>query len=522
MKINGKKLILFLLGFIVITYSIAWYYIADSLETSLNKSNLFYDTEEYSVNFGKFSKSGFPFKIGVACKDIVEKAQNVSVKTGDSFQKSNITTAYSAPLYVGYNLFSQNLYISYKGKASSQTDDKANGNDLSIDSSINFGYGFFDFIKLISKNFDNEEILKNLSYVKFIINDLTIKDIKTDKIFASTQNFILNIETLKSTRDQYIKFGYLLKGDFKESEIPYNYTSNNFLSFATYNSSINFEGTIDMKAPNKTTPLIDLISGLQIDITKYNVVSPLINGDGITKISIPENVFSDSPFIIESNHVDYIKDGFINSLITRPDLAAEHGIDKALKETLSKFKDPKTIKSSIDLSLSLSPLKISIGNFISLVDDIGFDISGEIFSTEGDNYNVDCTIILSQYQKILDSFINNYLILYEDNLRYLSNYSDIYYRAAVKTFRFLSQTPTLDSQNLEFKINGVGPLDQIKIGAYNIIDAPSYYYEFLFTEALSTLNDQQKTREAILEIIPFLVNYPDLFDSLLKQAGIQN
>ncbi len=502
---------LVLTAILFLLYSGIWYYFASILENHVNNNERFYSNDKYTRKFDKVSKSGFPFRIELSCEGLVEIADSVELSSPKG--KNNITTTYSSPIYIGYSILSRNFYLNYNGEALSESDDKEYGDNMTINTSLYAGYGFFDFVSLIFGKTEN--ILDRISHITVKLDNLLVKDIKTEKQFINIEDFVIYINQVKSDKEDDIKLAISSEGRMHKSEITNGIFAGSYLKpFALPEYKYDFEGTISIpKQLNKSHNM----SGVEIDISKWTDTMPFVQSQVQWKLVVPKNLSSNESFIFQYNGVSKMENGILGFLANylKEDLDEDKDFRDNIANIISKYQDPKKLDMLIDMSISMEPLNFKMNNLTIMLDDSGISSRGTISGSDS-GYEGILSIAIYQYERIVDFIINESMeILDKDSA--IKNYHDLYYAAYVKTLKFVSENSDSDSKNIEFDIAYQD--NNFKIGKYILQDFWKIFYQNLYNEAIPTLSDKQNIKEEILNIIPDLKDQPDLLDSLMKNSG---
>ncbi len=514
-----KRIFLGLIAILFLLYSGIWYYLACIFEDVVNNSEKFYSNGQHTIKYEKFKKSGFPFKIGLNCEGLVETQNNVEL--GSPKAMGNITTTYSSPVYIGYDLLSRKFHVNYNGEGFSQTDNKEYGDDITIDASISAGYGFFDFVQFALGKTEN--FLDKISYITVKIDNILVKDTKTKKQFVNIENFITSINSIKSDKEGFLKIAIASQGSLHKNETESGLFFNKFfksLNIPEY--KYNFEGTISIPEQNKGVDnnlSLASLSGIEIDISELKDSGPFFEGKTKLQLNIPKEIFSNELFSFKYDVILNLEPGFLNSFssYSNGNDSVQQYVDR-LKSIISKYQDPKRSELNIDFIGSMNPINFKINSFKFMIDDSGFNIAGKL-TDKNSEYDINFAVNLFEYTRILDFIVNEWLPLFSDDLDYISNYHEIYYKALVKTLKFVSESPDSDSKDIELDITCKGNLTNSMIGKYLFADFWQIFYQNIYNEVLPTLSDTQNIREEILKIIPDLKDKPDLLDNLMKNSG---
>jgi hypothetical protein len=524
MKSPFKKVVFPLIVIFFITYSLAWYLFTNSLEKIINESKDYYN--KYNINYRKCAKSGFPLKIQIACNGIEQN--NDSLLAMNTLSKpvetKKIITTYSEPLYFGYNIISQNFYMSYKGNAVQQSVDQGFGNVIAINLSTAFGYKLSDFIKNIMKETKLSNIIEKISYIKIAINDFSINDIKTNDKIAQLKDFSTIISQEYSDISDYLYFYIKSKGESIKGKMKYS--SNifyNLLFLSDYKYDMEAKISIPKNNFSFETFSLNKFGGIEVDIKKFNQISPFVNHEDIMKLVLPKEILSNQKIILQYNGFSNVEKGFLNNFIDNylDNLSQIYPTEKQdelqkIKEFVHTLQDPKKLGLDIDISLSLNPLDILINHFRIIADDTSIGASGKFTS---DGPDADLVIISTQYKHILDFIINKYFVFFPQGLDYIKDSHDIYYNALVKTSQFFSQDANSSSEDIEFKITTDNK--KFKIGNYFFTEFFENFYQILFNESMQNVKNKQSPKDEILVIMPFLKDQTTTLDNLIKNFNIQ-
>jgi hypothetical protein len=532
----ARRIFLFCVVTFLVAYTVLWYLLANNLQKKLDeiKANSSINHPDYTISYSGFSKGGFPFRIEFSCNDIVETGSNIVVQADSTEQTTNIVTKYKQPIKFGYNILNQNFYISYKGEASSNIENSENGNSIKIDAGAYLDYGLGDFISqsLLGKGDTNN--FQKLSSFNLAINQLLITDNLTGNTLSNIQDAFFKISKLNFKKDGYLVLATNLKFISKDREDIEGYFSNkiynyaNFLPKYDYQLESDIEISILQSSLLNNSGFIDFLKGLEIDIKTFKTQELYGTLELISKLAIPQEIFSDQNIIFQLNSIANLKPGFLNQGL-KEIISDEEAMNSICENTERKIcidsinkvfeglKDPKTLGVDLDMTLSLQPMSLVLHNSKLFIDDCSLEADGN-----ADNVNLNFTVNISQYQTILDFIINNVLVnTPSPDLTYIRDYAHVYGKAFEKTLRFISTDATSSSSDIKFD-NIAMKDNQLMVGKYSNTDIVGYYYQFLCNEALAIVQNKKNPKPELLNIMPFLKDNADLLDNLIKNANIQN
>ena len=223
------RIIKYIIGIIVIlmaVYATGWYYIAHSIAKNVNqyanKPFLLEIADRYYLSFNKVEVVGFPNSLFLKV-------------TGWKEETPYVETTYNDPIYIGYDLFKQQLSVHYDGKMRSLLKPVQDKHGLSYDIknySINIDFPLSQKLIYIIQNMHTSfELINNIHNIWISSDNVKIYNIQHNQLITHKKYEKIQLDF---TADQYyynidditnnIPKKYIL--DYQVKDIPINNRDN--------------------------------------------------------------------------------------------------------------------------------------------------------------------------------------------------------------------------------------------------------------------------------------------------------
>lgn len=531
MKIT-LKIILSLIAFIIIAYSILWFAFLFSLSNYINQeySNTeinIDDSKEYFIKFSKAKPYGFPFKFGISIIDWQEESSNRRIEA-------------SSPINIGYDLLNQDLFVSFSGEAFGRFKPIEQGfgvkffNDnciLSAKMPLNielFGvirgkkdiFELVNFIKDIKFNSGKVEIFDLIDNKKLYEEDHTIFVLKFDKskYYTSKQDFLENIpQKLAVSYDTEV-----IQSKLEDRTIPAGLLLYRLAWFNNFKFSANFLAT--------TTSLNfkDIAKDLTVKITDAKIANSDFNsnanllykgnldelGNNNISLSLDTKIKLNQGFII--NLLDLVKKYYnrkaylleISNNEKYTDLNKEFSniLENTGQFDFSILED-REYNFNLDINLATQSNNVTRAqiNSLSLYSkETGFNVTNETIINILKDSNSSGVIVINNYSKIID-ILSSYIYGFGKFKKFSDESKEVYKNALILFLKTISDYPTssnLIDVSIEYKIDLVD-LNKTKIGTIEDINKiiPLYYLS-LYQAAVKKVKTGDNLKEKIMELIP--------------------
>jgi hypothetical protein len=541
-----RKTLFFALAIIAIftlIYSALWFALITSISNDINQhyagrtinTKIMGDNKNYSISFREIKSHGFPFKVAIQIIGWREESKDTLIE-------------FNTPIYLGYDLLKQNLFLSYYGEA--------------------IGY-----YKPISLNFG--AIFKNPSTIFTIKLPLSIKLLKVliqKKDLFQIINFIQNME-LKSKGaeilDLYdnkilykedfsvITFSFDKKryytdiDDFKKNipqRLDINYTTKILLSnmydrrvpagILLYRLAWPTAIEFDTKLLIKTTKsqISEVANDLEIELLPTKCSIDIL--DSVTSLLYKSTILQDkrNSYIKLSSTIN-LKSGFSKTILDTIPLALNNpaisvlGLETLATE-LQHINNNKEMFSLatlenrpyiLDLNVNFTnnankQLAAQINNLSLFSNDTGFRFTSE-FSLNNvfKDFDIKGLVVFNNYAKIFN-FMTNYIFKFKKFEKFSDDSLDVYKEGTMSFLRTISDHPDANSRDIsfEYKLNSSN-VKKWRIGTVDFQKVLPLYYLSLYSKAAMKIRAGDDTVTRIKELVPDFNEHQKLLKHLMVQ-----
>jgi|GEM_PF-6518746 len=532
-----SKLPLILIAIIVALYSVIWFKTTSDITDALNQQmsdKMWNITQSHRIQFAEATASGFPFTIGVKLHDVVEDTSSALIQ-------------HQAPVFVGYNMFTQELFMHYHGKSAIDTKPLKDKKEMMSDGEFRYSIHMPISLSDLSRNLHtpkNLDILSNIQNIKLKINNATLKDITEKKNIVENAdiNFALSVKHHR----KYQTLDELLQ------DIPQNYDitlniSNECLKDSAQSISLSmiyglyipFDLKYNVNTTLYTGSKTFAISDILRDIQLKNWESSASNAveDASSKVRFAANISEENiKCDFESGTNIKIKPGYSAQLDSR--LKAVAG---ALPSTLGHLKSAiqQLDFAAINLDSKNDPISIAIKFNLNLVEkplllvmdaphigisfrDIGLDIknstNAHFDDTSGNVWTSNGVISIKQYMTLARYLIDNYFKLY--HLPENGQFNNTFYLAVFKDFMHKIANDVNHAEavlTLEYSLQSLDIIKS-KIGKFTLPEITILYYSSLLKHINSMSKDSSDAMAKFKTMVPDYILQPEALDKIIVQS----
>jgi len=523
----------------VLIYSALWFYIALTLSAELNTS--FADKKHqllkgisdnsYYFTFHKAKPEGFPFKFGIQLQNVVEEDIDGVI-------------THNQPLYIGYDIFKQRVYVSYQGHSAARAKPLESGYGTDIEGKYDYYFACPMNMKLLHMLYNADSGFEIINFIKsftFNVAHIKVIDALEKSLLFKASNMVLSLHI---------------------PDMPYYHKIDELFNNIPGHYHIFSSAQIDDIAYGKKLSSLSLVYGPlsthflthKIDVDLYTAAKTFNISDILKNLEVKTNSFDYSDNTESSSNKSYYKSEFVNnhlslqlqhSSTTKPKtgffehkLEQWHAIAQALlqiaprqitslilepflansKKYLPKNNIlPETITTNIDLSFAgqSNKFQLSVKDISCLVDGIGFSLSNTSHVDTEMQWQTQGLLSLYGYQQAIDS-ITSYMndIDAHPNVERLEMY-----RTSYKDFaRAISNHPESKSKDifLDYEFSAANPVG--KISSYTVPQVLGLYYQMLYSHALSIAQKSPDFTQKLQTLLPDIANKPEILEQLKSQA----
>ena len=531
------KLPLGLIAIIFTVYSVIWFKATSDISEALNQKmshKMLNVTQSHRVQFSNATISGFPFSFGVKLHDVVEDTSKALIQ-------------HKAPVFVGYNIFTQELFMHYKGD--SAIDAKPLSDKKTMVSSGEFKYSVHIPISWsdLRKNIDepnNLDILSNIQNIKISMQNANLKDITEKKDIVEKANIDLTL-AVKHHR-KYKSLDELMNDIPQNYDIAVNISNEclednpNIISLSlVYGLYIPFDLKYNLKTSwytgAKTFATNDILSDIQLKNWESSI-SNMIE-EASSKAHFAANISQENIKCDFENTTNIkIKPGYSKQLdgslktlvgaLPSKELGtlktAIHQLDFA-SLNLDSQNDPVSINIKYNLNLAEKPFlfALDVPHFGISFRDVGLDIKNSTnahFDFAGNKWTSNGVISIKKYMTLAQYLIDNYFTLY--HLPNNSEFNNAFYLQVFRDFAHKIAND-INSANSTITIDyALQSADMIKskVGKFTLPEITILYYSALLKHTNAISKDQSEAMTKFKAMVPDYILQPDALDKVIAQS----
>lgn len=544
------RLVKFLILFIILSFLGlvgSWYYVTDKVAIEINSKYANkpialqgIDQEDYFVSFKDVKPSGFPYKISWQLDGWFEESRTTKIR-------------YTSPIYFGYDLALQKLFITYDGEiiASYKPESHKFGSKLKVsDYSIKIDLPLSrDLIKNLGKFEDPFEIVNYFGDINAKSGSVDIYDLEKNekfydkdyehlKISYVPQKYYKNSQDFLNNIPQYLIARYNVKTNPISAE-PRRLPVSLFYGFSMLPSGFNIDADIDLKT--KGSNLKDLNKGLEIKVLgsaksdyihfnefKLDYTSGLVNfGNNYTTQASSKMFFRTGMF-------DQIFDRY--NLLLSPKLRLSPIgaiIDREIKYIIAnkdEFKFKELENNSYKLNLDISSMrdksknKLYVNDFSIFSANSGIKLKHEMEKSAIDpkNWQVDGLLLIQNYPAVVE-FSSGYIYRFGKFKLLKDEARDLYIEVNKKFLKDISDYPKSSSNDLSFEYSAnSNNLNRTKFGTVRFDQIAKLYTLTLYQKLLNKVGNDGDVISKMQKIIPDLDTNEPMLQKIIPKISNNN
>lgn len=545
-----KKLVytlLALITLIILIYSILWFWIFNSLANTLTKefagqsvNGKLIGIDEYSFGLSKISASGFPFKFAIKIINWYEE---------NSLSKIE----FKSPIYVGYDFFKQNLFISYSGDAVGRHKPliggfgaKFHSDDYQISIKIPLSFKLFkifidgkspfeiiNFIKKIELKSQKTQIFDLIDNQKLYDEDHSNCSLSIDTI-----KYYTNIEDFIANPPQKLNITYSTK--ILDSQLQHKLIPSGLLLYRfAWPIAIAIDSKFYVKTNSAT--LDNWFKDFEVNAIYFKSSNSFHNSEGNFLYKTVENNIKNN---LKANNNDIIfkldgridlKAGFSDQVfdylnylaVSAPNFSQAYNYVTDIKYivdnrdifSLGEFEN-RQYKLSYDMEMrhKLNETIVSINDFSIFSGDTGISLNNISTMKLLQNLNSKGLLAINNYPKIIDIFTK-----YFGHLSRFKTFSDEtkeIYTTTIKGFlKNISDHPNSTSNNISLDCEiDFADINKAKIGTLTDLNKflPLFYLE-LYKHAITKVQPSDDRIIRLQQLIPDFHDHQKLFQQFMIQ-----
>lgn len=546
------KYFVFLMILIILACGAIWYYSMSNIASEIN--NKFagkkheikgLSSEDYYTTFSKVLPSGFPFKFQLKILNWKEETKTAVIN-------------YNSPIYVGYDLFTQKLFVNYSGEIISEY--KPVGQKFGARFEVDKYYINIDLpitselIKTLKNLVDPFEIVNYFGKIKAGTSQVRIFDLNDNGKFYDKEYERINFsfkpaKYYKSLEDFLANIPTHYNADYSVKTKPVTEPSRRLpvsllYGFFTYPQDIKITGNIDVATKAKTFD--DLAQDLTLE-ADVKITSPYIdlNSGKVNYVSSKDK--SISAFEIDHAMNFGLKKGAFDELfqqyrIIKPSLV-ESGPGKIINREIEyiiankeafRFAELENANYEVNLKAlgnqSNSRRFIKINNMSILSDESGLKLNTESTFMKGnlakridERIKAEGVLLIQNYPAVVE-FSSGYIYRF-GKFRFLNDEArDLYVKVNKKFLKQISDHPDSKSNDLSFEFEfDSSNYSKIKFGSVEFDQIRNLYEIELFKVLVDHVGIEGDFEKRMKKIIPDLdLESPVLNKVLPKLKRLQN
>lgn len=544
------RLIKFLISFIIlilVAVGSAWYYVTFKVAGELNDKYAGkqmpvkgIDESDYFVEFSKVNPSGFPYKISWEVNGWSEESRSAKIK-------------YHAPIYFGYDLLLQKLFIEYSGEITASYKPESHNfgarlvvNNYLVQVDLPLTSDLASTIKSMEDPFEIVNHMGDIhaSSKSVEIFDLNDKEKFYDKEYErlhmsfEPQKEYKNIQDFLNNIPQKLKAKYVVKtkpNNVQARRLPVSL----FYGFSLLPSGFDVDADFDIKT--KGNNFKELQKGLDVKV-QAKCLSPFIDFNDM-KFEYASGMDGEGrDYKVDMSSEIFFKTGMFDELFKRYDMFAPKLTSSPFGRMLNfeikyiinnkevfKFNELENNKYdySFDLVSSQSKTRrhFKINDLSIFSDKSGFKLQHEMetLSRGQKNWKANGTLFIKNYPSVVE-FSSGYIYRF-GKFRFLADEARALYVDVNKAFlKDISDHPDSASDDLsfEYSVNSKN-LKGAKIGSVKFDQIGRLYTLMLYQKLFDKVGHGGDVLGRMQKIIPNIdPNEPLLQKVLPKISGNKN
>lgn len=540
------KIVKFLVLFIVLVLLAvggSWYYVTFKVAHKLNEEYAGtqipvkgIDKQDYFVSFDQANPSGFPYKISWKVSGWKEESKTAKI-------------VYHSPIYFGYDLLLQKLFINYDGEitASYKPEERGFGAKLNIkDYAIEVDLPLNgDLISTLSNMKDPFEIVNHMGDIYASSKSVDIFDLTNNEKFYNKEY-------------EKLHFSFVPQKEYKDlqdflANIPQHYTAKYtvktkpnsaktrrlpvslFYGFSVLPSGFDVDANIIVST--KGDNFNEINKGLYIQL-EAQCLSPFVNFSN-TKLKYKFGVDkSGQDFQIDMGSKVFFKTGMFDELFHRYDALSEklkHSslgkiIDKEIRYIIANknvFKFTELENHNYDYNFAANSshkqgkryLKIDDLSIFSETSGLKLKHEMESSGRNSNNWKANGVLFVKNYPSVVE-FSSGYIYRF-GKFKFLSDEARTLYVDVNQTFlKSISDYPDSKSNDLsfEYSMNSKNP-QKTKVGSVSFDQIPRLYTLMLYQKLFDKVGHGDNVLGRMKKLIPDLDENEPLLKKILPRIS---
>jgi len=522
----------------------AWYYATNYIANEINTKYAGQqfavqgiDKKDYFVTFDKAVPAGFPFKVSWEFNGWAEESRTAKI-------------LYSSPVKLGYDLLSQQVFVSYNGEIKSAYKPEKHGfgskikvNDYSIKLNLPLSKSLVDTLKNMK---DPIEIVNHFGSINVSSKKVEIFDLIDDEKFYDKEyerlklTFIpkkeyKTLEDLLANIPQHYTVDYIVKMHPMKAK-PRRLPGSLFYGFSALPSGIDMAASAVIKTDGNN--IDEIKNGLDI---KADIAcdSPFAN---IQKFKLVYKAGSDvagRDYALDTNSKIHIKDGMFDELfssynrISLQVIASPVGriVDKEIQYIIAnkdkfRFKDLENSDYDFNLKMNSSfaqnKIYVKLDDFSIFSKDSGFKLQHEMETeaTSDKKWFAKGLLYVKNYPSVIE-FTSGYMYRFGKFKLLSEEARSLYVDVNTEFLKSISDHPDSTSNDLSFEYSiDSKNLDKTQVGSVQVDKILQLYTLMLYKKLFGKVGYGGDVLSRMQKIIPDInANDPMLQQILPKISG---
>jgi len=538
------KIFIFFIVLVLLALGGSWYYVTFKVAQDINAQYAGkqipikgLNKQDYFVAFDNVTPAGFPYKISWKVNGWSEESRGAKI-------------SYHSPIYFGYDLLLQKLFITYDGEVTSAYKPAGRGfgaklkiEDYSIEVDLPITSELWQTLKNIKNRFEIIHHIKGISVssgsvdIFDLINNEKFYDKQFEKLQVSfvPQKEYKNIEDFLNNIPQSFNAKYTVKtkpNGAKTRKLPISW----FYVFSVLPSGFDVDANIDVKT--KGNNLQEIKKGLDVKV-EAKCTSPFVNFNNV-KLKYKGGLDKlGRDYLIGMSSKIFFKDGMFGEVVHRYNMLAPKLVTSAVGKMMDKeiryiianqkeFKFKELENQEYDYNLQFVTSEdhrrkhIRVDDFSIFSKESGFKLKHEMesFIKNKSKSTANGVLFIKNYPAVVE-FSSGYIYRF-GKFRFLKDEARALYVNVNKAFlKSISDHPKSTSNDLSFEYSG-NPQDiqKAKIGSVKFDQIAKLYSLMLYQKLFDKVGHGGDVLRRMKDIIPDLdENEPFLKKILPRISG---
>jgi hypothetical protein len=535
------KLLTIIVSLLILVVGSGGYYVTSKIAGEVNRQYANkqigvkgIDKQDYFVSFKNMDPYGFPYKISWQINGWFEESRTAKIN-------------YDAPIYFGYDLLLQKLFVTYSGEITAlyKPESRGFGAKLKVDNySIEVDLPLtIDLVKTIRNMKDPFEIINHVGEIYVYSDSVEIFDLVSNekfydkeyeklKISFLPQKKYANMEDFLQNIPQHLTAKYLVKTNPNNKEnrkLPVSL----FYGFSLLPSG--FDVDADLKVKTQGSNFQEIQKGMEMTLAA-KCLSPLIDFDN-AKFSYSAGTDGRGrDYKIEMHSNISLKPGLFDELFNQYNILSPQLVSSPFgkimdteiryiikNKDLFKFKELENNKYDYKFKLNSSQNEtrryLKIDDLSIFSQNSGFKLQHEMetLSKGNKSWSANGLLFVKNYPEVVD-FSSGYIYRF-GKFRFLKDEARSLYVDVNKAFlKDISDHPDSNSNDLSFSYNiDSKNLGNTKIGSVKFHQISKLYVLMLYQKLFDKVGNSGDVLERMKDIIPDLDPNEPLLKKLLPK-----